>query len=192
VNTWLFYTFTQHVGARNRCFMSTNRPKEFIRPQVTRQGYDDFLKLISKQRSYVAFIFRQKQWCFHIENLRSYRGQQRYNWAQASGESFGQTQEIEAWQYVGWKISHIKSRGPEAVGRTKPELPVLRHKLGNPPPPWFWGSNKKQTAGFEDKPGETVATSFEAKLEKTVAAGFEANPLETVVTGSEAKLVKTV
>jgi hypothetical protein len=24
VNTWLFYTFTQHVGARNRCFMSAN------------------------------------------------------------------------------------------------------------------------------------------------------------------------
>jgi hypothetical protein len=24
VNTWLFYTFTQHVGTWNRCFMSTN------------------------------------------------------------------------------------------------------------------------------------------------------------------------
>jgi hypothetical protein len=24
VNTWLFYTFTRHVGAWNRCFMSTN------------------------------------------------------------------------------------------------------------------------------------------------------------------------
>jgi hypothetical protein len=24
VNTWLFHTFTQHVGARNRRFMSAN------------------------------------------------------------------------------------------------------------------------------------------------------------------------
>jgi hypothetical protein len=35
-------------------------------------------------------------------------------------------------------------------------------------------------------------TSFEAKLEKTVAAGFEGKPLETVATGFEAKPVKTV
>jgi hypothetical protein len=34
--------------------------------------------------------------------------------------------------------------------------------------------------GFEAKPGKTIATSFEAKLAKTVAAGFEAKPLETV------------
>jgi hypothetical protein len=51
---------------------------------------------------------------------------------------------------------------------------------------------KKPTAGFEAKPGETVVTSFEAKLEKTVAASFEAKPLETVATGFEAKQVKTV
>jgi hypothetical protein len=75
---------------------------------------------------------------------------------------------------------------------TKPELPILRPKLGNPPPPWFWGSTKKSTAGFEAKPRETVATSFEAKLEKTVAADFEAKPLETVAIGFEAKPVKTV
>jgi hypothetical protein len=25
VNTWLFYTFTRHVGAQNQCFMSANR-----------------------------------------------------------------------------------------------------------------------------------------------------------------------
>jgi hypothetical protein len=36
------------------------------------------------------------------------------------------------------------------------------------------------TAGFEVKPRETVATSFEAKLEKPVVAGFEAKPPETV------------
>jgi hypothetical protein len=70
---------------------------------------------------------------------------------------------------------------------TKPELLVLRPKLGNPPPPWFWGSTKKPTIGFEAKPRKTVATSFEAKLEKTVTAGFEAKPLETVTTGFEAK-----
>jgi hypothetical protein len=75
---------------------------------------------------------------------------------------------------------------------TKPELPVLRPKPGNPPPPWFWGSTKKPTTGFEAKPKETVATSFEVKLEKTVAAGFEAEPLETVATSFEAKLEKTV
>jgi hypothetical protein len=63
---------------------------------------------------------------------------------------------------------------------TKPELPVLRSKPENPPPPWFWGSTKKPITGFEAKPGKTVATSFEAKLAKTVAADFEAKPLETV------------
>jgi hypothetical protein len=73
-----------------------------------------------------------------------------------------------------------------------------------PPPPWFWGSTKKSTTGFENKSGETVttsfevklektvATSFEAKLEKTIAAGFEAKPLETIATGFKAKPVKTV
>jgi hypothetical protein len=63
---------------------------------------------------------------------------------------------------------------------TKPELPVLRPKPRNPPPPWFRGSTKKSTAGFEAKPGETVTTSFEDKLEKTVAVGFEAKPAKTV------------
>jgi hypothetical protein len=75
---------------------------------------------------------------------------------------------------------------------TKPELPVLRTKPENPPPPSFWGSTKKLITGFEVKPGETVATGFEPKLEKTAAAGFEAKPPETVVTGFEAKPVKTV
>jgi alkanesulfonate monooxygenase SsuD/methylene tetrahydromethanopterin reductase-like flavin-dependent oxidoreductase (luciferase family) len=58
---------------------------------------------------------------------------------------------------------------------TKPELLVLRPKPGNPPPPWFWGSTKKPTAGFEAKSGEIIATSFEAKPEKTVAAGLRPN-----------------
>jgi hypothetical protein len=75
---------------------------------------------------------------------------------------------------------------------TKLELPVLRPKLVNPASPWFWGSTKKPTAGFEVKPGETIATSFEAKLQKTIAADFEAKPLETVTTSFEAKPAKTV
>jgi hypothetical protein len=87
---------------------------------------------------------------------------------------------------------------------TKPELPVLSPKPGNPPPPWFWGSTKKLATDFEAKPGETVATSFEIKLEKTVvtdfeakqekavAAGFEAKPLEIVAISFEVKPAKTV
>jgi hypothetical protein len=75
---------------------------------------------------------------------------------------------------------------------TKPKLPVLRPKLGNPSPPWFWGSTKKSTTGFEAKPGEPVATSFEVKLEKTVAAGFEVKPLETIAAGFEVKPLETV
>jgi hypothetical protein len=68
-------------------------------------------------------------------------------------------------------------RGDFEVQITKPELLILRPKPGNPPPPWFWGSTKKLTTGFEVKPGETVATT---KLEKTVTIGFEVKPLETV------------
>jgi hypothetical protein len=75
---------------------------------------------------------------------------------------------------------------------TKPELPVLRPKLENPPPPWFWGSTKKPTTGFEAKLGQTVTTSFEAKQEKTVAASFEVKPLETVAAGFKAKPPETI
>jgi hypothetical protein len=71
-------------------------------------------------------------------------------------------------------------RGDFKAQITEPKLPVLRPKPGNPPPPWFWGSTKKLAAGFEAKPGETVATSFEAKLEKTVTIGFEAKLAKTV------------
>jgi hypothetical protein len=86
----------------------------------------------------------------------------------------------------------------------KQELLVLRPKLENSPPPWFWGSTEKPTTGFEAKLGETVITSFEVKLEKTVAtsfeakpvktvaAGFEAKPLETIITGFEAKPLETI
>jgi hypothetical protein len=74
----------------------------------------------------------------------------------------------------------------------KPELPILIPKPGNPLPPWLWGSTKKPSTGFEAKPGKTIASSFEAKLAKTVTTGFEAKPLETVTTGFEAKLTKTV
>jgi hypothetical protein len=83
-------------------------------------------------------------------------------------------------------------RGDFEAEITKPKLPVLRPKQGNPPPPWFWGSTKKSTTGFEAKPGETVATGFEAKLEKIVEVGFEAKPLETVATGFDAKPLKTI
>jgi hypothetical protein len=83
-------------------------------------------------------------------------------------------------------------RGDFEAQIIKPELPVLRPKPENPPPPWFWGSTKKPTAGFEAKPRETVATSFEVKLEKTVATGFEVKPVEPVATGFEAKPAKTV
>jgi hypothetical protein len=83
-------------------------------------------------------------------------------------------------------------RGDFETQITKPELPILRPKPRNPPPPWFWASTKKPIVDFEAKPGETVATSFEAKLEKTVTAGFEAKPLETVTTGFEANPAKIV
>jgi hypothetical protein len=70
---------------------------------------------------------------------------------------------------------------------TKPELPVLRSKLGNPPPPWFRGSTKKPTADFEAKPGETVASSFEAKLSKTVRVVLRPNHSQTFDLGFDAQ-----
>jgi hypothetical protein len=70
---------------------------------------------------------------------------------------------------------------------TKPELPVLRPKPKNPPPPWFSGSTKKLTTGFEAKPGETVATGFEAKPAKTVRLILRPNHSQTVDLGFEAQ-----
>jgi hypothetical protein len=51
---------------------------------------------------------------------------------------------------------------------------------------------KTVTAGFEAKQLEIVTTGFEAKLAKTIAAGFEAKPLENVATRFVAKPAKTV
>jgi hypothetical protein len=83
-------------------------------------------------------------------------------------------------------------RGDFEAQITKSELPVLRSRLGNPPSPWFWGSTKKPTIGFEAKLTETVTTGFDVKPAKTITAGFEARPLETVATSFEVKPVKTV
>jgi hypothetical protein len=74
----------------------------------------------------------------------------------------------------------------------KPKLPVLWSKPENPSPPWFWGSIKKSTTGFDAKSEETVVISFEAKLEKTVTIGFDAKPEKTVTAGFEAKLSETI
>jgi hypothetical protein len=90
------------------------------------------------------------------------------------------------------RSKHWNRRGDFKVQITKPELPVLGPKPGNPPPSWFWGSTKKPVTSFETKPGETVATCFEAKLEKTVATGFEAEPAKTIATGFEAKPPETI
>jgi hypothetical protein len=83
-------------------------------------------------------------------------------------------------------------RGDFEAQITKLELPVLSHKPGNPPPLWFCGSTMKPTTDFEAKPGETVATSFEVKLEKTITTSFEAKPAKTVAADFEAKLPETV
>jgi hypothetical protein len=78
-------------------------------------------------------------------------------------------------------------RGDFEAQITKPELPVLRPKLGNPPPPWFRGSTKKSTTSFEAKPGETVATSFEAKPLETVRVVLRPNHSQTIDLGFEAQ-----
>jgi hypothetical protein len=70
---------------------------------------------------------------------------------------------------------------------TKPELPVLRPKLKNPPPPWFWGSTKKPTAGFEAKLPETVVTGFEPKPTKTVRVDLRPNHSQTIDLSFEAQ-----
>jgi hypothetical protein len=83
-------------------------------------------------------------------------------------------------------------RGDFEAQITKPKLSVLRLKPGNPPPPWFWGSIKKPTTGFEAKLKKTVATSFDIKLEKIVITDFEVKPAKIVTTGFETKPAKTV
>jgi hypothetical protein len=42
------------------------------------------------------------------------------------------------------------------------------------------------------KPGETIATTFETKLEKTVATGFDVKPAKTVTTDFKVKMAKIV
>jgi hypothetical protein len=87
------------------------------------------------------------------------------------------------WQTEACLILSSKSRnrrGDFEAQITKTELPVLRLKPGNPPPPWFWSSTKKRNAGFEAKSREIVAISFDAKLEKTITTGFESKPAKTI------------
>jgi hypothetical protein len=71
-------------------------------------------------------------------------------------------------------------RGDFEAQIINPHTSVLRPKLENPTPPWFYGSTKKHNTNFEAKPGETIATIFEGKLKKTVATGFEAKTEKTV------------
>jgi hypothetical protein len=69
---------------------------------------------------------------------------------------------------------------------------VLRFKLRNRRGDFEAQITKPKPPVLRPKPGETVATSFEAKQEKTVIAGFEAKLPETVATDFEAKPVKTI
>jgi hypothetical protein len=48
-------------------------------------------------------------------------------------------------------------------------------------------NRKKPSVGFEDKPLETVATDFEAKLAKTVRVILKLNHSQTVAIGFEAQ-----
>jgi hypothetical protein len=57
-------------------------------------------------------------------------------------------------------------RGGFEAKITKPKLPILRPKPGNPPPPWFWGSTKKSTTSFEAKPEETVSPVLRSNWRK--------------------------
>jgi hypothetical protein len=63
-------------------------------------------------------------------------------------------QQTEA--YLIFRLKPRNRRGVFEAQITKPELPVLRPKLGN------------RATSFKVKPKKTVATSFEAKPEKTV------------------------
>jgi hypothetical protein len=66
-------------------------------------------------------------------------------------------------------------RGDFEAQINKLKLLVLKSKPRNPPPPWFYGPTKKPTAGFETKPEETVAISFEAKPAKIVQVVLRLN-----------------
>jgi hypothetical protein len=87
------------------------------------------------------------------------------------------------WQTVPRLVLRTKLRNRRSdfdAQIIKLQLSVLRHKMENTPPSWFWGSTKKFTTGFKAKPGEIVATDFVAKSEKTIATGFEAKSKKTV------------
>jgi hypothetical protein len=64
---------------------------------------------------------------------------------------------------------------------TKPDLTVLRPKPG-----------ETVASSFEVKLEKTIASSFEAKPEKTSTTSFEANPEKTATAGFEAKLPETI
>jgi hypothetical protein len=72
-------------------------------------------------------------------------------------------------------------RGDFEAQITKPDLTVLRPKSG-----------ETVASSFEVKLEKTIASSFEAKLEKTSTTSFEANSEKTATTGFEAKLPETV
>jgi hypothetical protein len=67
------------------------------------------------------------------------------------------------------------NRGNFEAQISKIELSVLRTKLGNSPPPWFWGSTKKPTVDFEVKSGETAVISFDVKLKKSLQQVLSSN-----------------
>jgi hypothetical protein len=83
--------------------------------------------------------------------------------------------------------------GDFEVQITKPELPVLRPKPGETVATSFEAKLKKiVTTGFEAKSAKTIAAGFGAKQPEAIAAGFEAKPLETVATDFEVKPAKTI
>jgi hypothetical protein len=136
-----------------------------------------------------ATLMSDKNWFFYWETTRVqliYRGHRPpslifFKTKIESCSCHTSTLKLRKWK---WEVTREPKprnrRGDFEPKITKSELPVLRPKPKNPPPPWFWGSTKKPSTGFEGKPRETVATSFEAKLEKTVATGFEAKPAKIV------------
>jgi hypothetical protein len=134
-----------------------------------------------------ARLGNPSQTCFHTKQAAR---SQRVNRADLPPLILWRNRQIKACLVLKPKLRN--RRGDFDAQITKSELPVLRSKPGNPPPPWFWVSTKKPTAGFKAKPRETATTSFEAKLEKTVAAGFVVKPLETVTTGFHAKPLETI
>jgi hypothetical protein len=63
---------------------------------------------------------------------------------------------------------------------TKPVVVGFEAQTGKPSTTLVLRLNQETDCWFRGQTGETVATSFEAKLEKTVATGFKAKPAKTV------------